>query len=45
MATELLAVPGAIHTFDRIVPDAAASRRFTRARMAALRRAFARPIG
>ncbi|AKH41407.1 acetyl esterase/lipase [Altererythrobacter atlanticus] len=40
--TELLVVPRAFHAFDRIVPDAAVSQRFTAAKMDALRRAFAR---
>jgi acetyl esterase/lipase len=39
--TELLVVPRAFHAFDRIVPAASVSRRFTRAKMDALRRAFA----
>lgn len=40
--TELLVLPGAFHGFDRVVPDAAISRRFTEAKMAALRKAFAK---
>lgn len=40
IATELLVVPRAFHAFDRIVPDAAISKRFTKAKMDALRRAF-----
>ena len=42
VATELLVVPGAFHGFDRIVPNAAVSQRFTAAKMDALRRAFSR---
>lgn len=38
--TELLVVPRAFHAFDRVVPDAAVSSRFTEAKMNALRRAF-----
>ncbi|WP_235913191.1 alpha/beta hydrolase [Croceibacterium salegens] len=38
--TELLVLPRAFHAFDRIVPDAGVSRRFTAAKMDALRRAF-----
>lgn len=38
--TELLVVPRAFHAFDRIVPAARISRRFTVAKMNALRRAF-----
>ncbi|OYW44758.1 MAG: alpha/beta hydrolase [Sphingomonadales bacterium 32-68-7] len=38
--TELLVVPRAFHAFDRIVPEAEVSLRFTEAKMAALRRAF-----
>ncbi|MCB2073354.1 MAG: alpha/beta hydrolase [Novosphingobium sp.] len=36
--TELLIVPGAFHGFDMFVPDAAISRRFTAAKVDALRR-------
>lgn len=36
--TELLVVPGAFHGFDMFMPDAAISRRFTEAKVAALRR-------
>lgn len=42
VATELLVVPRAFHAFDRIAPQASVSRRFTAAKMDALRRAFAR---
>jgi acetyl esterase/lipase len=42
--TELLVVPRAFHAFDRIAPDTAISRRFTRAKMDALRRAFGQPV-
>jgi acetyl esterase/lipase len=45
VATELLVVPRAFHAFDRIVPQAAVSQRFTAAKMDALRRAFALPGG
>ena len=40
--TELLVVPRAFHAFDRVVPEASVSQRFTAAKMDALRRAFAR---
>ena len=40
VATELVVVPGAYHGFDVLVPDAAASRRFTASWKAALRKAF-----
>ncbi|MGE3691334.1 MAG: alpha/beta hydrolase [Novosphingobium sp.] len=36
--TELLVMPGAFHGFDMFIPDAAISRRFTEAKVAALRR-------
>jgi acetyl esterase/lipase len=36
--TELLVVPGAFHGFDMFMPDAAISRRFAEAKVAALRR-------
>ncbi|WP_082010303.1 alpha/beta hydrolase [Novosphingobium malaysiense] len=39
--TELLVVPGAFHAFDTVAAEAAVSRRFTAAKAAALRRAFA----
>ncbi|MBO9711727.1 MAG: alpha/beta hydrolase [Sphingomonas sp.] len=38
--TELLVVPGAFHAFDRLAPDTAIARRFDRAKLDALRRAF-----
>jgi acetyl esterase/lipase len=38
--TELLIVPGAFHGFDSFAPDAAISRRFRAAKVAALRRAL-----
>lgn len=38
--TELLVVPRAFHAFDRVAEDTAIARRFTRAKMNALRRAF-----
>lgn len=41
VATELLLVPRAFHAFDRIAPDTHIARRFTEAKMSALRRAFA----
>lgn len=40
---ELLVVPRAFHAFDRVVPSASVSRRFTKAKMDALRRAFGQP--
>lgn len=40
IAAELLVVPRAFHAFDRVVPEARVSQRFTRAKMEALRRAF-----
>lgn len=39
--TDLLVVPGAFHAFDRVAPEAKVSRRFTAAKMDALRRFFA----
>ena len=39
--TELIVVPGAYHGFDDNAPDAALTRRFNAAKMAALRRALA----
>lgn len=41
--TELLVVPGAFHAFDRLVPNAQVSERFTTSKIAALRRAFGIP--
>ncbi|MES3151934.1 alpha/beta hydrolase [Sphingomonas faeni] len=41
VATECLLVPGAFHAFDRIAPDTPQAQQFTRAKLAALRRAFA----
>jgi acetyl esterase/lipase len=41
VATELIVVPGAFHGFDVFARDSAASRRFTAAKLDALRRAFA----
>lgn len=38
VATELLVIPGGYHGFDIFVPDCAASRRFERAKLDALRR-------
>ncbi|MEH6488746.1 alpha/beta hydrolase [Hyphomonas oceanitis] len=38
--TELLVVPGAFHGFDRVGAEAAVSKRFDAAKMAAFRRAF-----
>ncbi|MEH3047303.1 alpha/beta hydrolase [Sphingomonas adhaesiva] len=39
--TELLVLPGMFHASERAAPEAAISRRFTRAKLDALRRAFA----
>jgi len=41
VATELLVVPGAFHGFDRLVPDAEASKQFSASWKSALRKAFA----
>lgn len=41
IATELLVVPGAFHGFDGIAKDSGPSKRFTAAKIDALRRAFA----
>src|SRR6201993_250352 len=41
VATELLVMPGAFHGFDRLVPDAEASKQFSASWKAALRKAFA----
>lgn len=41
--TELVVIPGAIHGFDTLAKDAGISRHFTNIKLAALRRAFARP--
>lgn len=38
--TELLVLPRAFHAFDRVVPGATISQRFTKSKMDALRRAF-----
>jgi len=43
--TELVVVPGAFHGFDMIARDADASKRFTAAKLGALRRAFASAAG
>lgn len=43
VATELLVIPGAFHGFDRVAAEAASSKRFTRAKLNALRRAFGQP--
>jgi len=40
--TELLVVPGAFHGFDQLAPDSPQAQQFTRAKIEALRRAFAR---
>ena len=40
--TELLVIPGAFHGFDGIAPDSPQAQQFTRAKVEALRRAFAR---
>tara|TARA_R110002020_G_scaffold309301_1_gene525065 strand:+ start:209129 stop:210202 length:1074 start_codon:yes stop_codon:yes gene_type:complete len=42
--TELLVVPGAFHGFDRMAVEAAVSKRFDAAKMAAFRRAFGQPL-
>lgn len=42
--TELLVVPGAFHAFDGIAAETAIAKRFTQAKMNALRRAFGQPI-
>lgn len=39
--TELLVVPGAFHAFDRVAPETPQGRRFTQAKLSALRSAFA----
>ena len=41
--TQMDVVPGAFHAFDRIAPECDLSRRFTRTKMNALRRAFGQP--
>jgi len=38
--TELLVIPGAFHGFDRMAPTTSLAQRFTRSKIAALRRAF-----
>jgi len=43
VATELLVVPGAYHGFEQVAPDTMIARRFTKAMLNALRRAFGRP--
>ncbi|WP_414902122.1 alpha/beta hydrolase [Sphingomonas flavalba] len=43
VATELLVQPGAFHAFDRLAPETRAARRFSAAKLAALRRAFVQP--
>jgi len=43
VATELLVVPGAYHGFEQVAPDTMIARRFTKAMLNALRRAFDRP--
>lgn len=40
--TELLVIPGAFHGFDQLAPDSPQAQQFSRARIEALRRAFAR---
>lgn len=42
VATELLVVPGAYHGFEQVAPDTMIARRFTKAMLNALRRAFDR---
>jgi hypothetical protein len=37
-------VPGAFHGFDRMAVEAAVSKRFDAAKMAAFRRAFGQPL-
>ena len=41
--TELQVIPGAYHGFDQLSADSPQARQFTRAKIDALRRAFARP--
>ena len=41
--TELQVIPGAYHGFDQLSADSPQARQFTRAKVKALRRAFARP--
>lgn len=43
VATELLVVPGAFHAFDRIAAETTPARKFTEAKLAALRRALHGP--
>lgn len=42
--TELLVIPGAFHGFDRAAADTLPAKRFTKAKLKALRRAFGRPV-
>lgn len=42
--TELLVVPGAYHGFDQVATDTSPAKRFTKAKLNALRRAFGRPV-
>lgn len=42
--TELLVIPGAFHGFDRIAAQTTPAKRFTKAKMDALRRAFGQPV-
>jgi acetyl esterase/lipase len=42
--TELVLSPGGYHAFDRIAPDTEISRRFTKAKLNALRKAFGQPV-
>lgn len=41
---ELIVVPGAFHGFDRIAADTTIAKRFTKAKVNALRRAFGQPL-
>lgn len=45
VAAELLVMPGAFHGFDMFIPEAAISRRFTEAKIAALRRGLGMTSG
>lgn len=42
--TELLVLPGAFHGFDRVAPESTLARRFAKAKLNALRRAFGNPL-
>lgn len=44
MPTDMLLVPAALHGGDRVAPDTVLAKRFAKAKLNALRKAFAQPV-